>query len=112
MARVELGRFLRDRRAALRPGDVGLPAGPRRKTPGLRREEVAGLACMSVEDYARLEQARGPQPSRRILDALTGALRLDPAERRHLFRLAEAAPAAPSGPRRRVRPYVAGLLQR
>jgi transcriptional regulator with XRE-family HTH domain len=112
MARTELGRFLRDRREALRPGDVGLPAGPRRKTPGLRREEVASLASMSVEYYARLEQARGPQPSRRILDALTGALRLDPAERTHLFRLAGIAPAAPPGPRRVVRPYVAGLLHR
>jgi transcriptional regulator with XRE-family HTH domain len=112
MARVELGRFLRDRREALRPGDVGLPAGPRRRTPGLRREEVAGLASMSVEYYARLEQARGPQPSRRILDALTAALRLDPAERGHLFRLAGTAPAPPPGPRRRVRPYVTGLLHR
>nr|BFE57483.1 helix-turn-helix transcriptional regulator [Dactylosporangium thailandense] len=112
MARAELGRFLRDRREALRPGDVGLPAGPRRRTPGLRREEVAGLASMSVEYYARLEQARGPQPSRRILDALTGALRLNPAERSHLFRLAGTAPAAPPGPSRRVRPYVAGLLNR
>ncbi|WP_433220750.1 helix-turn-helix transcriptional regulator [Dactylosporangium sp. CS-047395] len=112
MARAELGRFLRDRREALRPHDVGLPAGPRRRTPGLRREEVAGLAAMSVEYYARLEQARGPQPSRRILDALGAALRLDPAERTHLFRLAGTAPAAPPGPSRRVRPYVAGLLHR
>ncbi|MEU7872164.1 helix-turn-helix transcriptional regulator [Dactylosporangium sp. NPDC049140] len=112
MARAELGRFLRDRREALLPGDVGLPAGARRRTPGLRREEVAGLASMSVEYYARLEQARGPQPSRRILDALTAALRLDPAERRHLFRLAGAAPIAPPGPVRHVRPHVAGLLHR
>ncbi|WP_432968459.1 helix-turn-helix transcriptional regulator [Dactylosporangium sp. CA-233914] len=112
MARAELGRFLRDRREALRPADVGLPVGPRRRTPGLRREEVAGLACMSVEYYARLEQARGPQPSRRILDALTAALRLDAAERNHLFHLAGAAPAAPPGPPRRVRPYVADLLRR
>ncbi|WP_432824417.1 helix-turn-helix transcriptional regulator [Dactylosporangium sp. CA-092794] len=112
MARAELGRFLRDRREALRPADVGLPAGPRRRTPGLRREEVAGLASMSVEYYARLEQARAPQPSRRILDAITAALRLGPAERDHLFRLAGAAPAAPPGPPRRVRPHVADLLGR
>jgi hypothetical protein len=57
MARQELAVFLRDRRQGLRPADVGLPAGPRRRTPGLRREEVAGLAAMSVEYYARLEQA-------------------------------------------------------
>ncbi|MGI5241659.1 helix-turn-helix transcriptional regulator [Dactylosporangium sp. CA-139066] len=112
MARTELGRFLRDRREALRPADVDLPAGPRRRTPGLRREEVAGLASMSVEYYARLEQARGPQPSRRILGALAGALRLTAAERDHLFRLAGAAPAAPPGPARRVRPHVADLLGR
>ena len=92
MARQELAVFLRDRRQGLRPVDVGLPAGPRRRTPGLRREEVAGLAAMSVEYYARLEQARGPHPSPRILDALAGALRLTPAERAHLFRLAGREP--------------------
>jgi transcriptional regulator with XRE-family HTH domain len=112
MARQELAVFLRDRRQGLRPGDVGLPAGPRRRTPGLRREEVAGLAAMSVEYYARLEQARGPHPSPRILDALTGALRLSPAERAHLFRLAGTSPLPPSGPVRQVRPHVAGLLRR
>ena len=99
MARQELACFLRDRRADLRPADVGLPAGPRRRTPGLRREEVARLASMSVEYYARIEQARGPHPSPRILDALAGALRLTPAERIHLFRLAGTSPAAPrTGP--------------
>ena len=112
MARPELARFLRDRREALRPADVGLPAGPRRRTPGLRREEVADLAHMSVDYYVRLEQARGPYPSPRILDGLTGALRLDPAERNHLFRLAGATPAPPTGPARSVRPHVAGLLHR
>lgn len=112
MARQELARFLRDRRADLRPTDVGLPAGRRRRTPGLRREEVAGLANMSVDYYARLEQARGPHPSPRILDAITGALRLTPAERTHLFRLAGSQPAPPAGPARQVRPYVAALLHR
>jgi transcriptional regulator with XRE-family HTH domain len=112
MARQELAVFLRDRRQGLRPADVGLPAGSRRRTPGLRREEVAGLAAMSVEYYARLEQARGPRPSPRILDALTGALRLSPAERAHLFRLAGASPLPPPGPVRQVRPHVAGLLRR
>jgi transcriptional regulator with XRE-family HTH domain len=112
MARQELALFLRDRRQALRPADVGLPAGRRRRTPGLRREEVAGLAAMSVEYYARLEQARGPHPSPRILDSLTGALRLSPAERAHLFRLAGTSPLPPPGPVRQVRPHVAGLLRR
>ncbi|HZR54012.1 MAG TPA: helix-turn-helix transcriptional regulator [Streptosporangiaceae bacterium] len=112
MARGELARFLRDRREGVRPGDVGLPAGPRRRTPGLRREEVAGLACMSVDYYVRLEQARGPRPSPRILQSLAGALRLAPAERTHLFRLAGVAPVPPAGPPREVRPYVAGLLRR
>jgi transcriptional regulator with XRE-family HTH domain len=112
MARHELARFLRDRREALRPADVGLPTGPGRRTPGLRREEVADLASMSVEYYARLEQARGPQPSPRILDAVCGALRLGRAERSHLFRLAGANPTPPAGPVRRVRPHVAELLRR
>ena len=112
MARQELASFLRERREALRPGDVGLPPGARRRTPGLRREEVAGLANMSVEYYARLEQARGPQPSAPILDGVAGALRLTPAERAHVFRLAGVIPSAPAGPPRRVRPSVASLLDR
>jgi transcriptional regulator with XRE-family HTH domain len=112
MARRELARFLRDRRENLRPTDVDLPVDRRRRTPGLRREEVALLAHMSVDYYARLEQARGPRPSPRILDAITGALRLTPAERTHLFRLAGASPTPPASPVRRVRPYVADLLHR
>ncbi|MGX1682787.1 helix-turn-helix domain-containing protein, partial [Streptomyces althioticus] len=89
MARQELARYLRDRRAALRPHEIGLTeTGTARRTPGLRREEVAELAHMSVDYYTRLEQARGPRPSARILDALARALRLTPAERGHLFRLA------------------------
>ncbi|WP_214412680.1 helix-turn-helix transcriptional regulator [Sphaerisporangium fuscum] len=112
MARQELARFLRDRRETLRPSDVGMPADRRRRTPGLRREEVADLAHMSVDYYARLEQARGPRPSPRILDALTGALRLTPAERTHLFQLAGTSPTPPPGPARRVRPHVAELLRR
>ncbi len=112
MAATELARFLRSRREGLRPDAVGLPAGARRRTPGLRREEVAELACMSVDYYVRLEQARGPRPSPRILDALADALRLGPAERSHLFRLAGVVPRPPAGPPRTVRPYVAGLLNR
>lgn len=112
MAQAELARFLRDRREDLRPEAVGLPAGPRRRTPGLRREEVAILADMSVDYYVRLEQARGPHPSPRILDSLAGALRLNAAERSHLYRLAGSNPAPPAGPVRAVRPYVADLLLR
>jgi transcriptional regulator with XRE-family HTH domain len=112
MARQELASFLRDRREALRPTDVGLPAGSHRRTPGLRREEVAGLANMSVEYYARLEQARGPRPSAPILDGVADALRLTPAERAHVFRLAGLALPTPPGPPCRVRPYVARLLER
>src|SRR5690242_3916914 len=113
MARSELAQFLRDRRAEVHPGDVGLPTGRRRRTPGLRREEVARLAHMSVEYYARLEQARGPHlPSPRMLDGIAGALRLSTAERRHLYGLAGVRLAPPPGPTRAVRPYVAGLLRR
>ncbi|MFJ8313005.1 MULTISPECIES: helix-turn-helix transcriptional regulator [unclassified Streptomyces] len=112
MPRQELARFLRARREDLRPADAGLPAGPRRRTPGLRREEVASLAHMSVEYYARLEQARGPRPSPRVLDGVAGALRLTPAERTHLFRLAGAHPESPAGPIRQVRPYIVELIHR
>jgi transcriptional regulator with XRE-family HTH domain len=112
MARQELASFLRDRREALRPADVGLPPGSRRRTPGLRREEVAGLANISAEYYARLEQARGPRPSAPVLDGVAVALRLTPAERAHVFRLAGVTRPAPPGPSRRVRPHVAGLLER
>jgi transcriptional regulator with XRE-family HTH domain len=112
MARQELASFLRGRREALRPADVGLAAGFRRRTPGLRREEVAGLANISAEYYARLEQARGPQPSAPVLDGVADALRLTRTERAHVFRLAGVALPAPAGPPRRVRPHVASLLER
>jgi len=112
MARQELASFLRDRRDALRPADVGLPAGSRRRTPGLRREEVAELASMSVEYYALLEQARGPRPSAPILDGVAGALRLTAGERAHMFRLADVAAPTPQAPPRQVRSHVASLLER
>lgn len=112
MPRQELARFLRERRAGLRPRDVGLPDGVPRRTPGLRREELAQLAHMSVDYYVRLEQARGPRPSARILDGLAGALRLSRAERDHLFRLAGSAAPPGAGPVRSVRPHVARMLER
>ena len=88
MDRVELADFLRRRREALRPEDVGLAKGPRRRVAGLRREEVADLSAMSADYYARLEQRRGPQPSEQMLAAIARGLRLTPDERDHLFRLA------------------------
>ncbi|WP_406119422.1 helix-turn-helix transcriptional regulator [Streptomyces sp. NBC_00989] len=108
----ELARFLRSRREKLAPADVGLPGEPSRRTLGLRREEVAELAHMSVDYYARLEQARGPRPSPRILDALTGVFRLTPAERTHLFRLAGTQVTPLAAPVRTVSPHVAALLRR
>lgn len=87
MDRKELAEFLRRRRETLRPRDVGLVEGPRRRTQGLRREEVAQLVGMSTDYYARLEQQRAPQPSLQITTALARALRLTPDERDHLFAL-------------------------
>ena len=108
MNRVELADFLSRRRAALQPADVGLPRGARRRAPGLRREEVAALAGMSTDYYARLEQQRGPQPSEQMLTAITRALRLTMDERDHLFRL--AGHSAPS--RRRSSDHVGPALLR
>lgn len=88
MNRNELADFLRRRREALRPGDVGLSAGARRRTRGLRREEVAGLAHISTDFYARLEQRRGSRPSEQTSAALSRALRLTRDERDHLYALA------------------------
>jgi transcriptional regulator with XRE-family HTH domain len=86
--RAPLADFLRRRREALQPSDVGLPTGPRRRTSGLRREEVAALSGMSTDYYSRLEQQRGPQPSEQMVAAIARGLRLTLDERDHLFRLA------------------------
>jgi transcriptional regulator with XRE-family HTH domain len=93
MRRRELAAFLRSRRDRLKPANVGLPNGMRRRTPGLRREEVALLAGVGVTWYTWLEQGRVMSPSVEVLDALADALLLDPVERRHLFVLADRAPA-------------------
>jgi transcriptional regulator with XRE-family HTH domain len=85
----EFGNFLRSRRERLRPEDVGLPNGFRRRTPGLRRDEVALLAGVGTTWYTWLEQGRDVRPSAEALTALSKALRLDPAESRHLFALAD-----------------------
>ncbi|MER6219350.1 helix-turn-helix transcriptional regulator [Streptomyces sp. 900105755] len=112
MDRQELAAFLRSRRERISPAEVGLPRGPRRRTPGLRREEVAQLAFISTEYYTRLEQARGPRPSREVLGGLARALRLSDAERGHLHHLAGAPPGPPPGPSREVRQSLLDLLRR
>lgn len=94
MDRAALADFLRRHREALQPADVGIPATARRRTPGLRREDVATLATMSTDYYTRLEQRRGPQPSEQMLSSLARALRLTSDERDYFFQLAgHTAPA-------------------
>ncbi|BBB00972.1 putative DNA-binding protein [Actinacidiphila reveromycinica] len=108
MDRSELADFLRRCRTRLSPADVGLSEGPRRRTPGLRREEVAQLAGMSTDHYTRLEQARGSHPSRQMLAAVARALRLSGDERDHLFHLAGEEP--PRGGRPATEHVRPGLL--
>ncbi|MFF5233426.1 helix-turn-helix transcriptional regulator [Dactylosporangium sp. NPDC000521] len=92
---MSLGEFLRNRRGRVSPAEAGLPAGTgRRQTPGLRREELAALAGVSVDYYTRLERGRDTNPSRSVLDALASVLRLDDDERAHLHRLASPAAGA------------------
>lgn len=95
--RRELGAFLRSRRERITPDQVGLPGTGRRRTPGLRREELALLAGISATWYTYLEQGRDIRASDQVLDALASALRLDRNERGHLFELAGHAPAAGTG---------------
>nr|WP_199523918.1 helix-turn-helix transcriptional regulator [Micromonospora craterilacus] len=94
MDRTGLAEFLRRRRASLQPEDVGLPRGRRRRTSGLRREEVASLCHMSTDYYSRLEQERGPQPSEQMIASIAQGLHLSLDERDHLFRLAGHNPPA------------------
>src|SRR3712207_9517963 len=86
--RVGLAEFLRRRRASLQPEDVGLPRGERRRTAGLRREEVATLCHISTDYYSRLERERGPHPSEQMIASIAQGLHLSLDEREHLFRLA------------------------
>lgn len=95
MDRSGLAAALKAHRARLAPADVGFPAGRRRRVPGLRREEVATLTGISVDYLVRLEQGRGPTPSRQVLAALARALRLSDDEREHLFNLAGSVPPRP-----------------
>ncbi|RJO76493.1 XRE family transcriptional regulator [Nocardia panacis] len=110
MDRPELADFLRRRREQLTPAEVGLPPGARRRTPGLRRDEVAMLAGMSTDYYTRLEQSRGPRPSVQVLDALARALRYSADERDHLYHLVGHPAPAHSRADRHVGPGIMHLL--
>ncbi|MBF8185115.1 helix-turn-helix domain-containing protein [Nonomuraea sp. K274] len=119
MSDNDLGAFLRARREAVKPADVGLPDGPRRRTPGLRRSELATVAGVSVEYLTRLEQGRDRNPSMQVLATLADALRMSPEERTHLRFLSKITsgaiglcPMAGQTPARTVRPTVRALLDR
>ena len=108
----EFGEFLTSRRARLQPADVGLPDGTRRRTPGLRREEVAQLAGVSPTYYAFLEQGRDISPSAQVLDALTRALRLSAAERDHLYALAQRGTPQGKDAPETISPGIIALVER
>ncbi|MFC3895450.1 helix-turn-helix transcriptional regulator [Lentzea rhizosphaerae] len=109
--RTELSEFLRSRRARLSPDDVGLPQyGRTRRVPGLRREELAQLAGVSVAYYTRLEQGNGRNVSTEVLDSIARALRLNDAERAHLHNLAHSKPGKKKTVRSQIRPALKNLL--
>lgn len=110
--RAELARVLRSAREQVSPEDVGLPAGLHRRVAGLRREEVALLAGISVDYVVRLEQGRGPHPSEQVLNALARALRLDADARSHVFHLAGMAPPQRGTIELFVRPSMLRLIDR
>jgi transcriptional regulator with XRE-family HTH domain len=110
--RTGLADFLRRRREALQPEDVGLPRGSRRRTSGLRREEVAALSHMSTDYYARLERERGPQPSEQMIASISQGLRLSLDERDHLFRLAGHHPPSRGSSSEHVSPGMLRTLDR
>ncbi|GAB2805906.1 helix-turn-helix transcriptional regulator [Streptomyces daliensis] len=109
---TELGSFLRSRRERIRPAEVGLPAGSRRRVSGLRREEVAQLAGASVDYYNELERGAGSQPSEQMIAALARALRLSADERDHLYHLADRPVPVHGGAASHVHPGMFDLLQR
>lgn len=108
---AELGGFLKSRRDRIRPREVGLPTGPRRRVPGLRRDEVAQLAGASVDYYIELERG-GAQPSEQMLAALARALRLTRDERDHLYHLAGRPVPPPGGAAAHVSPGMMDLMDR
>jgi transcriptional regulator with XRE-family HTH domain len=110
LRRRELAGFLRSRRERIAPEEVGLPPAARRRTPGLRREEVATLAGVGVTWYTWLEQGRDINASPQVLEAVARTLLLDPHEREHLFRLAEVPDGSDSGDCRTIPPDVQVLL--
>ena len=112
MNRSELADFLRRARERTDPAEVGLAPRARVRTPGLRREDIAQMAGISVDYYARLEQARGPHPSDQVLAALARALRLTDDEYDHLFRLAGQQPRSRFRPSDHVRPGLLLILDR
>jgi len=105
-----LAAFLRAHRAATSPADAGLPDAGRRRTQGLRRQEVAQIAGLSVDYYIRLEQGRGPNPSPQVLSAIARALMLSGDERDYLFRIAGQAPPEPAKPSREITAGIRNLL--
>jgi len=109
--REELADFLRKRRALLKPEDVGLPSGGRRRTPGLRREEVSHLAGVGTTWYTWLEQGRDVRASLDVLEAISRALRLTPAERTHLVLLGRGEAPPPCKSDERVHPTVRRLIE-
>lgn len=110
--RPGLAEFLRSRRIALQPEDVGLPRGPRRRTDGLRREEVAAMCHMSTDYYARLERGTGPTPSEQMMAAIAQGLHLSMAERDHLFRLAGHRPPSTRASGDHIGPGLLRILDR
>ncbi|WP_330235195.1 helix-turn-helix transcriptional regulator [Streptomyces sp. NBC_00566] len=112
MASAELGSAIHRWRDRLPPGEVGLPLGGRRRASGLRREELAQLAGISVDYVTRLEQGRATNPSSQVVEALARALRLSAPERDHLYRLAGLSPPAPKTVPSFIPPSVHRLLDR
>lgn len=110
--RAGLAEFLRRRRESLQPEDVGLPRGQRRRTSGLRREEVAGLCHMSTDYYSRLERERGPHPSEQMIASIAQGLHLSLDERDHLFRLAGQQPPVRGAAGEHISPGLLRVLDR
>jgi transcriptional regulator with XRE-family HTH domain len=112
LQRAELADFLRNRREAIRPEDVGLPGGGRRRTPGLRREEVAQLAGVGTTWYTWLEQGRDVRASASVLEAISGALELTPAERAHVMLLGRGEEVEPArAPEEKIDPTIKRMVE-